>query len=223
MSLGIFGVKFPKWAPHSFYEIRSARSMKLRPLRGARPDTAAVILLSERRVVQSPSHLRLAALFREHEANLLRFLKIRLGSPADARDCLQVMFTRLLERGASLADDNLVALLYVCARNTATDELRRRRHADARTGPQAEGAEIADDAASPERQAQAAQELTLLTSLLDELPPKCRNAFISYKIEGLEYSEIAARMGVTESMVRKYVIKAVAYCASRFEELQGWE
>jgi len=28
---------------------------------------------------------------------------------------------------------------------------------------------------------------------------------------------------VTESMVRKYVIKAVAYCAARLERMEGWE
>ena len=182
-----------------------------------------VVALDERRAQRDPVHARLEALFREHQANLLRFLTIRLGSVADARDCLQLVFARLLERSDSLADDNLASLLYVCARNAATDELRRRKHSETYAGSQDEGAQISDQAPSPDRQAQASQELTLLLSLLDELPPKCRKAFVSYKLEGLEYREIAAKMGITESMVRKYVIKAVAYCAARFEELQGWE
>jgi RNA polymerase sigma-70 factor (ECF subfamily) len=181
---------------------------------------AAVISLAERRKM-SASFTRLEALFREHDSNLLRFLQIRLGSAADASDCLQIVFTRLLERSDSLRDENLVSLLYVCARNAATDELRRRQHNKA--GADTERMEIADGAPSPDRQAQGAQEVSLLMSLLDELPPKCRSAFMSYKLEGLEYRDIALRMGVTESMVRKYVIKAVAYCAARFEELQGWE
>ena len=184
---------------------------------------ATIISLADRRAMRELAHERLATLFREHHANLLRFLTIRLGSAADARDCLQIIFARLLERGASLADDNLAALLYVCARNVATDELRRRKHSEAHTGSQAEGAQISDQAPSPDRQAQASQELSLLISLLDELPPKCRTAFVSYKLDGLEYRDIAANMGISESMVRKYVIKAVAYCAARFEELQGWE
>lgn len=184
---------------------------------------ATVVALSERRARRDPVHARLEALFREHQANLLRFLTIRLGSPADARDCLQIVFARLLERSDSLADDNLASLIYVCARNAATDELRRRKYSEAYTGSNADGSQISDQAPSPDRQAQASQELALLISLLDELPPKCRTAFVSYKLDGREYREIAARMGITESMVRKYVIKAVAYCAARFEELQGWE
>lgn len=197
--------------------------MKARLSLDTREDAAPVIALADRRALRGPAHARLEALFREHQAHLLRFLTIRLGSVADARDCLQIVFARLLERSTSLADDNLVALLYVCARNVATDELRRRQHSDAHAGSEAEGAEVPDHAPSPDRQAQASQELTLLISLLDELPPKCRMAFVSYKLDGLEYRDIAARMGITESMVRKYVIKAVAYCAARFEELQGWE
>ncbi|NLG74928.1 MAG: RNA polymerase sigma factor [Xanthomonadaceae bacterium] len=191
--------------------------------RGISKGAATVVALDERRAQRECVHARLEALFREHQASLLRFLTIRLGSVADARDCLQLVFARLLERSASLADENLASLLYICARNAATDELRRRKHSEAYTRPQDEGAQISDQAPSPDRQAQASQELTLLLSLLDELPPKCRAAFVSYKLEGLEYREIAARMGITESMVRKYVIKAVAYCAARFEELQGWE
>jgi len=185
--------------------------------------TATVVALADRRARHDPVRARLESLFREHQANLLRFLTIRLGSAADARDCLQIVFARLLERSSSLADDNLVSLLYVCARNVATDELRRRRQSDALTASEAEGAQVSDQSPSPDRHAQASQELTLLISLLDELPPKCRTAFVSYKLEGLEYRDIAAKMGITESMVRKYVIKAVAYCAARFEELQGWE
>lgn len=185
-----------------------------------RGNPATVISLAERRE-RGASHTRLERLFREHESALLRFLQIRLGSAADASDCLQIVFTRLLERSGSLKDENLTSLLYVCARNVATDELRRRQYAGARSD--IEGVEIADEAPSPDQHAQATQSFALLMSLLDELPPKCRSAFVSYKLEGLEYRDIALRMGITESMVRKYVIKAVAYCAARFEELQGWE
>lgn len=197
--------------------------MKLKPAPNWRIDSAATLAAVDRSASDPLLRGRLEALFREHEANLLRFLSIRLGSTTDARDCLQVVFTRLLERSASLADNNLVSLLYVCARNVATDELRHRQRLGEHAASEAEGAEIADQGPSLDRQVQAAQELALLMSLLDELPPKCRRAFVSYKLEGTDYADIATSMGITESMVRKYVIKAVAYCATRFEELQGWE
>ncbi len=197
--------------------------MKLKPSPNWRIDTAPTIAAVNRCAPDIPSQGRLEALFREHEANLLRFLMIRLGSMADARDCLQVVFTRLLERSAQLADENLVSLLYVCARNVATDELRHRQRIGERAASESEGANVADDRPCLDRHVQATQDLALLMSLLEELPPKCRRAFVSYKLEGVDYAGIATSMGITESMVRKYVIKAVAYCARRFEELQGWE
>ena len=197
--------------------------MKLGLSREMATGAATVVALADRRAARDCVRARLDDLFREHHTNLLRFLTIRLGSVADARDCLQIVFARLLERSGSLADDNLAALLYVCARNVATDELRRRKYSEAHTGSQSDAEHVCDQAPSPDRHAQASQELALLLSLLDELPPKCRAAFVSYKLEGHEYCDIAARMGITESMVRKYVTKAVAYCAARFEELQGWE
>lgn len=197
-------------------------------MKASSPDThteeaSVVVPLADRRVARPAAYARFDALFREHEASLLRFLVIRLGSEADARDALQVVFTRLLARCETLRDENLVSLLYVCARNVALDELKRRRHCDAHLAAETEGADVADQDPGPERRVQAGQELRLLLALLDELPPKCRTAFVSYKLEGLEYCDIAERMGITESMVRKYVIKAVAYCATRFEELEGWE
>jgi RNA polymerase sigma factor (sigma-70 family) len=197
--------------------------MKLGPSPDVPIDAHSVVVLSERRTSRAAAHLRLEALFRDHENALLRFLAIRLGSVADARDCLQTVFARLLERCTALADDNLVSLLYVCARNAATDELRRRQHTRRHAGPDARETEIQDEAPSPDRQVQGVEELKLLMSLVDELPPKCRRAFVSYKLDGLEYRDIAVQMNITESMVRKYVIKAVAYCAARFEELHGWE
>lgn len=194
---------------------------------GTRTDDASVVVpLAERRAARGANYARLEELFRQYEARLLRFLMIRLGSEADARDALQIVFTRLLAQPERLHDGNLASLLYVCARNVALDELKRRRRCDTHLALGAEGADtasVADQDPGPERRVQGGQQLTLLLSLLDELPPKCRAAFVSYQIEELEYREIAARMGITESMVRKYVIKAVAHCAARFEELEGWE
>lgn len=190
---------------------------------GADAALAQVIDLAGRRPGRAATRARLESVFREHQPNVLRFLAIRLGSMADAHDCFQIVCTRLLERSGELADHNLAALLYVCARNVAIDELRRRRNDCEHDGTAAEGERVADGSPLPDRYAQAEQQLELLWSLLDELPPKCRRAFINYKLDGMEYRDIAASMGITESMVRKYVIKAVAHCAARFEQLDGWE
>lgn len=166
-----------------------------------------------------PLATRLREVFREHRLGLLRFLRARLGSEVEAQDVAQDAMFRLYQRRESLTDQDLRALLYVTARNIATDRLRERRRSPISFGDEADAvAGLVDEAASPERILLAKERLAQLRESLKELPPKCEQAFVSYKFEGLEYGEIAARMALTESMVRKYVLRALAFCASRFAD-----
>lgn len=195
--------------------------MKLVTLASYLNDATASPPPTDRRSPQQIRNQQLESLFREHRTRLLRFLKIRLGSESDALDALQIVFFRLLQRSTSLHEENLTSLLYVCARNVAIDLVRQRRRLAMDTLEDMEETEVADHRPGPDVQAQDSEQLELLLSLIKELSPKCRSAFVSYKLYELEYHDIARRMGVTESMVRKYVIKAVAHCAARFEQLKG--
>lgn len=162
------------------------------------------------------------ALFEEHQSRLLLFLKARLGSATEAQDAVQTIFLRLCERSATVRDENPVALIYVMARNHATDLLRARTRQGRNYADPDRLAEVTDDAPLADRIAAARQDLGLITRILDELPEKCRTAFVRYKLEGIGYAEIEEELGVSESMVRKYVLRAVAHCSARFAELDGW-
>jgi RNA polymerase sigma-70 factor (ECF subfamily) len=155
-----------------------------------------------------------ADLFRDHHDRLVRFLAIRLGSMAEAQEVAQEAYMRLLQRHAVQPDDNLRALLYVTARNVATDRLRQRKLQDAHQNRD-DWSEA--DVATPERIVSDRQALARIQALIDELPPKCSYAFVSYKFHGMGYAEIAYKMGLTESMVRKHVLRAVAHCVSNFD------
>lgn len=153
----------------------------------------------------------LLELFRQHQGQLLRFLTLRLGSAAEAQEVAQEAYIRLLQRGSVKEGDNLRALLYVTARNVATDCLRRRRfERGGETMPDA-------DLATPERILAGRQQIGQIEKLIADLPVKCRYAFICYKFHDMSYDDIAHRMEITESMVRKYVLRAVAYCAAHLE------
>jgi len=170
---------------------------------------------------------RLEPLFREQHPRLIQFLAIRLESREEAEDAAQLLFLRLWQRRETLVEDNLVALMFVTARNIATDLQRERKRRRALTsnepGDWDRAAEVKDERHSPERSAAARQFINLIPRLLDELPPKCRAAFVAYKFDNMSYCEIAASMNLTESMVRKYVLKALAHCSARFERMEGWE
>jgi RNA polymerase sigma-70 factor (ECF subfamily) len=169
------------------------------------------------------------SVFLEQHQRLLTSLTIRLGSAAEAQDAAQATFVRLWQSASKLRNDNLTSLLFVTARNIATDILRSRRSALQKSlvsqdDPRSEGvANVADDSPLADRVIEARQALAIIGRTLEELPLKCRSAFIAYRFDSLGYPEIAERMGVTESMVRKYVLRAAAHCAERFEQLEGWE
>jgi RNA polymerase sigma-70 factor (ECF subfamily) len=158
--------------------------------------------------------------FQNERRRLLQFLRTRLGSDAEAQDAAQMTFLRLWQRRDVLHGENLVSLLFVTARNIARDMLRQRTRARSTYSDCAwdEVAAVKDLDAGSERILSARQELDVILELVEQLPIKCRMAFISYHFDQLTYSEISERMGITESMVRKYVIRAVAYCATRFEK-----
>ncbi|MFT2520102.1 RNA polymerase sigma factor FecI, partial [Escherichia coli] len=67
-------------------------------------------------------------------------------------------------------------------------------------------------APSPEERESQLETLQLLDSMLDGLNGKTREAFLLSQLDGLTYSEIAHKLGVSISSVKKYVAKAVEHC-----------
>jgi RNA polymerase sigma factor (sigma-70 family) len=157
----------------------------------------------------------LAHLFKEHHARLVSFLALRLGSEGEAQEVAQEAYVRLLQPEQLAHTDNLRALLYVTSRNIAIDRLRRLGR---KVSYEREQAWREADVPTPERIVSDRQQLERVCKLIEDLPPKCQYAFISYKFHDMSYVEIAYKMGVTESMVRKYVLRAVAYCASSLDQ-----
>jgi RNA polymerase sigma factor (sigma-70 family) len=147
-------------------------------------------------------------LFREHNEMLLRFLKARLGSDADARDAAQEAYVRLLQLNEPDQPSFLRAYLYRVAANVATDALRRRR---IRGASVIEEPSDAPDPAMQERALVARQQLGIVEAALSELPPRCREAFLLSRGEGWSSAQISARLGVSDRMVRMYLVRALEH------------
>jgi RNA polymerase sigma-70 factor (ECF subfamily) len=168
---------------------------------------------------------QLWAIFHKHRSPIIRFLKSRLGSETAAQDAAHDAIFRLYQQRHRLHATDLQALLYVTARNIANDRIRSRQRSSAVFTDLSDNEleDIVDGAACPERIFAARERLSLIKEILCELPAKCQDAFRAYKFEDIEYSDIAVRMHLTESMVRKYVQRALAHCAARLNEMEGPE
>jgi RNA polymerase sigma-70 factor (ECF subfamily) len=153
----------------------------------------------------------------QHQA-LISFLRFRLGSAQEAHDVAQETYERLLSNGKTWCINNPRAFVFRVANNLAIDHLRQRKvRGDDEVGD-FDSAEIVSSALSPEEQLDNELMVALARTFIAELPPKCRSAFLHYKFEEREYSDIANVLGVSESMVRKYVLRAMAYCRERLDQ-----
>jgi RNA polymerase sigma factor (sigma-70 family) len=150
-----------------------------------------------------------AELFQEHNRSLIRFLTARLRSAQEAEEVAQEAYVRLLRLDQPGTVSFLRAFLYKTAANLAVDRMRRRgRHSVA-----AEAGYFEDSRkpTTPDREVEGSQEIEQVMRLIEDLPPKCRRAFLLHKIEELEFVDVAERMGLSERMVRIYVIRAILY------------
>jgi RNA polymerase sigma-70 factor (ECF subfamily) len=154
-------------------------------------------------------------LFREHNEALLRFLRARVGSFHEAREVAQEAYVRLLSLDKPGAVSYLRAFLFKTAANIAIDR-RRRENVHVRATEPELFREFADTL-TPERRLADEQTLRRLEQLIAALPPRCQEAFVLSQVHGVEFAEIARKMGLSESMVRKYVMRALLQCRAQLD------
>jgi RNA polymerase sigma-70 factor (ECF subfamily) len=156
-----------------------------------------------------PLNFAISQVYREHHASLLAFLNFKLKSPSEANDIAQDAYARVLRHG--LPDDIKCARAYIfkTAQNLAINRLIERQRKREYSTVDPEDIDLPSSHPTPEEDAQCQDNLRALVSAVEELPQKCRMAFILYKFEFLEYREVAERMDLTESMIRKYVLKGI--------------
>jgi RNA polymerase sigma factor (sigma-70 family) len=162
---------------------------------------------------------RISRLFSEHNEALIQFLATRLRSVQEAQEVAQEAYVRLLSLEDSGAVSFLRAFLFKTAANLAVDRIRsRNRHRQALDGGLCDESR---ETPTPDREAASAQEVEIVRRLVGELPPKCRRAFLLHRVHGAEFADIAREMGLSERMVRHYVLRAVLYCRAGLDAAQG--
>jgi RNA polymerase sigma factor (sigma-70 family) len=159
-------------------------------------------------------------LFREHNDALVRFVRARVGTHQEALEIAQEAYVRMLSLDEPGAVSYLRTFLFRTAANIAID--RQRRHRTQTQVTEQPQLRESRELRTPERRVAGEQTLNRLHSLIAALPPKCRLSFVWHQIHGLDVATVAQRLGITESMVRKYVVRALLHCRERMdlEELE---
>lgn len=144
----------------------------------------------------------------------LRRHLVRELSVEDAADIAQSSFEQALRYVRQSEVQSPAGLLFSISRNLRIDAARRKRDLPHQSleevGEQLEHFAISE--LTPERQHDGRQSLDRLIRAIDELAPRCREAFVLCKIHGLSYEEAARDMGISPNVIKKYLVEAMKHC-----------
>jgi RNA polymerase sigma-70 factor (ECF subfamily) len=152
----------------------------------------------------------LHALYSDHHGWLRGWLRKKLGCAFDAADLTQDTFLRVLSLPALTELREPRAYLTTVAHGLMVNHLRRRELERAYL----EALAALPEPVSPslEERALVIETLVEIDAMLDGLPSRARQAFLLSQLEGLRYAEIAHLLGVSVSMVKKYMLRTVTHC-----------
>jgi RNA polymerase sigma-19 factor, ECF subfamily len=156
--------------------------------------------------VQHPMHI----LYSDHHGWLHGWLRKKLGCGFDAADLAHDTFLRVLVTPRLDEIREPRAFLVTVAHGLMVNFLRRRDLERAYLDALALHPEAL--APSPEEHALVIEALVGIDIMLKGLAPKVRQAFLLSQLQGLRYSEIAERLGVSVSMIKKYMLQAITHC-----------
>jgi RNA polymerase sigma-70 factor (ECF subfamily) len=148
---------------------------------------------------------------REFWAGILKRIAKRTGGGADAEDLLHSAYVRLEQYRAMHPVTNPGAFLVRTAVNIGIDNYRheRRIYGEAHMPvPECE-----DPAPKADEVVEAKELLSRVVSGINHLPERTREIFLMHRIDKLEYSEIAQRLGISESAIEKQMAKAMVALA----------
>lgn len=154
----------------------------------------------------------LSQLYREHHTWLLGWLDKRVQCRLQAEDHAHDTFVRVMASGRTPDLNEPRPYLATIAKNLLINHWRRAT---------LEQVYLARISALPEATLLSLEENAIILEtiqeideLLNRLPEKARKAFFMSQIDGLTYLEIAEKLGVSDRMIRKYMVQAMVLCLS---------
>ena len=143
------------------------------------------------------------------EAALMQFLQHNWRNRSDIADLRQEVYVHVFDAAQKEIPAHARAFVFQTARNLLINRLRRLQIVPIEAVADVDALNAAMDAPGAERTVIARDELRRLQTALDRLPPRCREAIILGRIEGLTGRAIASRMGISEQAVSVHLINGM--------------
>lgn len=139
------------------------------------------------------------------EARLMRYLRSTYRNAREATDLLQDVYVEVVEAAQKEIPKSAKSFVFAVAHNVMVDRIRRERIVPMDTVSDLEQLGLAAETPPPEQAVIARDELRHLRAAIDKLPPRCREAVLLSRVEGLSGREIAERLNLDKSTVSHYV------------------
>jgi RNA polymerase sigma-70 factor (ECF subfamily) len=154
----------------------------------------------------------------DYGVDLIRFIAKRVRTLADARDLAQEAYVRLLRMQRKDLIRHPRAYLYRIAANILYEFELKRKADVAGLARWTDEQRVEGEFGHAERDAEELSLHARLDTVLGELSPKCRAVLILHRRDGMTYEEIGAQIGISASMVKKYLSQGLRHCRERLAE-----
>lgn len=171
---------------------------------------------------------RVSQVVRDMGRGLMRFIRVRVSSDAEAEDVLQDVWQQLITTLDAGAVEQVGAWLYKVARNRIIDRYRKPQMASleamAADAEAETGFDFADfflrDEKTPRTEYLRSQFWEKLHAALAELPEEQRQVFVWHELEALSFQDIAELTGDNENTLISRKRYAVLHLRKRLEPLR---
>jgi len=160
----------------------------------------------------TPNTVSVDALYRKEAQAVRLFVKQIVRNASDAEDIVQETFLRTWPALSSGSVECPRAFLFRAARNLALNHIRhaRVRNADAARAVSDEA--LNHHVPTAEEEMISSEEAAACRRLLEELPQRCREAFVLRVVEDLSYKQMSKSMRLSVSTLEKHIGKGKQIC-----------
>ena len=167
------------------------------------------------KLMVDPELEMLQQVYLQHKSELCAYLVKKLDlSKSESEDVVHGAFEKAMQMAPEQlqAIRNMRAFFYKAAYNAGVDYQRHSSVGKRYTDSLKVDAQLNRDEIDPYRKMAAAQEVKVLAKALQRMPEKRRRLIVMNRFDGLSYAEIARRVNLSETVVRKHVARALAEC-----------
>lgn len=158
-------------------------------------------------------------LYLKHKSELIYHVFQILHCQDIAEEIVQESFIKFSFEFKKQIIEHPRCFLFRIARNLALDYLKHQKVTDSYAQSKDPALVPITESPSLEQLAAEQQRLEILRKVIDELPPRCRQAFTLHNIHGMSYSEIARELAISESGVEKHIMRGLLHCRKRMKNL----